>query len=148
MTKAEMAKNYFEEGYNCCQAVVLAFLEEMNMDRETALKIASSFGGGVGRLREVCGAVSGMCIVAGALYGYTDTTSKDEKAEHYKLIQQFAKEFEKRNGSIICKVLTGIEKGSHIPTDRTPQFYKKRPCSALVFDAAEILETCIKERNE
>lgn len=148
MTKAELAKSYFEEGYNCCQAVVLAFVDEMGIEKEAALKIASSFGGGVGRLREVCGAVSGACIVAGALFGYSDASAKEEKAEHYKLIQHFAKEFETRNGSIVCKVLTGIEKGSHIPTERTAQFYKKRPCSSLVFDAAEILETIIKERNE
>lgn len=148
MTKAEIAKNYFEKGYNCCQAVVLAFKDEIGVDENIALKIASSFGGGIGRLREVCGAVSGMCIVAGALFGYADTSSKDEKADHYKLIQYLAKEFENRNGSIICKVLTGIEKGSHVPTDRTPEFYKKRPCSELVFDAAEILDTYIKERNE
>ncbi len=144
-TKAEIAKKNFEEGYNCCQAVVLAFADEMKLDRNAALAIASSFGGGIGRLREVCGAVSGMCIVAGMLYGYTSPDAKEEKANHYKLIQDMAHKFEKQNGSIICKVLTGIEKGSHVPEDRSGEYYQKRPCALLVYDAAQILETIIKE---
>ena len=147
MTKAEIAKNYFKEGYNCCQAVVLAFADEMGLEPKTALAIASSFGGGIGRMREVCGAVSGMCIVAGKLYGYTDPKAKSEKADHYKLIQQMAGEFEEKNGSILCKVLTGIEKGGHIPTERNKEFYQKRPCAELVADAAEIMEEVIKRRN-
>ena len=144
MTKAELAKAYFKEGYNCCQAVVLAFCPETGLDEKTALALSSSFGGGVGRMREVCGAVSGMCIVAGLLYGYTDPKSKTEKADHYKLIQEMAAEFTARNGSIVCRVLTGIEKGGHIPTERTEAFYQKRPCVELVGDAAEILERIIK----
>ncbi|MBQ6824954.1 MAG: C_GCAxxG_C_C family protein [Clostridia bacterium] len=147
MSKAEQAKAYFKEGYNCCQAVVLAFTEEMNLEPQAALAIASSFGGGIGRLREVCGAFSGVCIVAGALYGYTDPKAKEEKAAHYQLIQQMAKEFEDRNGSIICGVLTGIKKDSHIPTERTEAFYQKRPCVELVGDAAEILEKIIQEKK-
>lgn len=145
ITKAQQAREYFKEGYNCCQAVVLAFCDDLGMDRETALAISSSFGGGVGRLREVCGAVSGMCIVAGAKYGYTSPDAREEKAEHYKLIQKMAKEFEEKNGSIICKVLTGIEKGTHVPAERNEEYYKKRPCDCLVYDAAEILETIIAE---
>ena len=147
-TKAEIAKKYFEEGYNCCQAVVLAFTDEMKIDNDTALSIASSFGGGLGRLREVCGAVSGMGIVLGALYGYTSPAATDEKANHYKLIQAAANKFEEKNGSIICRVLTGMEQGSHIPEKRTEKYYQKRPCGDLVYDAAEILETIISERNE
>ena len=147
MMKAELAKQYFKEGYNCCQAVVLAFAPEMGVAPQTALAIASSFGGGIGRLREVCGAFSGACIVAGALWGYTDPKAKEEKAEHYKLIQQMAAAFEAKNGSIICGVLTGIRKDSHIPAERTEAFYQKRPCVELVGDAAEILEKIIKERS-
>lgn len=144
-TKAELAKKYFEEGYNCCQAVVLAFADKMKLDTAAALAIASSFGGGIGRLREVCGAVSGMCIVAGMLYGYTSPDAKEEKANHYKLIQDMAHKFEEKNGSIICRVLTGMEKGSHVPESRTKEYYQKRPCGDLVYDAAEILEIIIKE---
>ncbi|MBQ3084980.1 MAG: C_GCAxxG_C_C family protein [Clostridia bacterium] len=147
MNKVELAKSYFKEGYNCCQAVVLAYKDEMGLDERAALAISSSFGGGIGRLREVCGAVSGMCIVAGMLYGYTDPKAKAEKADHYKLIQQMAADFTARNGSIICRVLTGIEKDNHIPTERTAEFYKKRPCVELVGDAAAILEQIIASKN-
>ena len=140
MNKAELAKQYFKEGYNCCQAVVLAFADEMKLDQTAALAIASSFGGGIGRLREVCGAFSGACIVVGALYGYTDPKCKTEKAEHYKLIQQMAADLEAKNGSIICGVQTGIKKEGPIPTERNQEFYQKRPCVELVGDAAEILE--------
>lgn len=147
MSKVELAKKYFKEGYNCSQAVVLAFAAEMGLNEKTALAIASSFGGGIGRLREVCGAVSGMCIVAGMMYGYTSPTDNAKKAAHYKLIQKMAAEFEEKNGSIICRVLTGIEKDHHIPTERTKEFYKKRPCVELVGDAAEILEKMIAEKG-
>ncbi len=143
--KAEIAREYFKNGYNCCQAVVLAFCDEIGLDKTAALAIASSFGGGIGRLREVCGAVSGMCIVAGAKYGYTSPEATDEKAEHYKLIQKMAKEFEDKNGSIICKVLTGLEKSTHVPAERNEEYYKKRPCTDLVYDAAEILEKIMDE---
>lgn len=141
-TKAEKARQYFKDGYNCCQAVILAFVDELQIDEKTALALASSFGGGIGRLREVCGAVSGMCMVAGLKYGYTSTedNTNGKKAQHYALIQKLVKEFEDKNGSMICKELTGIQKGTHIPDDRNKEYYKKRPCDCLVYDAAKILE--------
>jgi len=145
-TKAEKAREYFKEGYNCCQAVVLAFCEDAGIDKETALLMASSFGGGIGRLREVCGAVSGMCMIAGKLYGYTSPDAKEEKMEHYKLIQDLAKAFSDKNGSIICRELTGLEKTTHIPDERNKEYYKKRPCDMLVYDAAEILEKLIQDK--
>ena len=147
-TKAEKARAYFKEGYNCCQAVVLAFCEEAGIDKETALSVASSFGGGIGRMREVCGAVSGMCMIAGKLYGYTSPSAKEEKAEHYKLIQALCEEFKNKNGSIICKELLGTEKSTHVPDERNAEYYKKRPCDMLVYDAAEILEKVICEKNK
>ncbi len=148
MTKAEKARLYFKEGYNCCQAVVLAFADELNIDKESAMAIASSFGGGFGRLREVCGAVSGMGIVAGLKYGYTspEANTNGKKAEHYALIQKMAKEFEEKNGSIICRELTGLERSTHIPDDRNKEYYKKRPCDELVYDAAAIVEKIIAEK--
>lgn len=146
-TKAEMAKKYFTDGYNCAQAVVLAFADEMNIGRDEALKLASSFGGGFGRLREVCGAFSGASIVAGIKYGYSNPDATDEKADHYKLIQQMAAEFEKRNKSIICKDLTGMGRDGHIPEARSKEYYQKRPCADLVYDAAEILEKLINEKE-
>lgn len=140
MNKAEKAKEYFKQGYNCAQAVVLPFCDEIGLDKEQAMALASSFGGGIGRLREVCGAVSGMCIVAGVKYGYSSPDAKEQKAEHYKLIQTLAGEFEKRNGSIICRTLTGLDRTDYIPTERNAEFYKRRPCIDLVVDAVEILE--------
>lgn len=135
------AVELFKKGYNCSQSVFAAFCEECGMDFETALKISSSFGGGMGRLREVCGAVSGMFMVAGIKYGYIDPKDRLSKAEHYKRIQQLAEEFKKKNGSIICRELLGlsIQSESYIPEVRTEEYYKKRPCAELVGDAAEIM---------
>jgi len=142
MTHAEKAKALFEQGYNCAQAVTLAFADDMELDRETAARISSSFGGGLGRLREVCGCVSGMAFVAGELYGYADPKAVEEKAAHYALIQELAKEFKEKNGSIICReLLAGItDDTAPTPEARTASYYKKRPCARLAADAAEILE--------
>jgi C_GCAxxG_C_C family probable redox protein len=149
-THSELAMEYFKEGYNCSQAVFLAFCEENGMDSEMALKISSSFGGGMGRLREVCGAVTGMFMVAGLAYGYTDTKDQDRKAQHYKRIQFLAKEFENRNGSIICRELLGLNSGkdSPVPELRTAEYYKKRPCIELVGIAAGIMEEYMKNNME
>ena len=150
MTHAEKAKAYFEEGYNCAQAVTLAFAEEMGVEKETAAKMASSFGGGLGRLREVCGCVSGMSLAAGALYGYSDPKAKEEKADHYALIQKLANEFKEKNGSIICReLLAGINNDTNpVPEARTEQYYKKRPCAELAYAAAEILGREIERRED
>ena len=135
------AMSYFEEGYNCSQAVVLAFYDLCGIDKEALLKLASSFGGGMGRMREVCGAVSGMFIAAGCIYGFADTGADGKKAEHYARIQELAGKFKAKNGSYICRELLGLPMGndSPVPTPRTPEFYKKRPCKELVGDAAEVL---------
>ena len=140
--RAERAKQLFLEGYNCAQAVVGAFSDVMEIDFDIAMKLASSFGGGIGRMREVCGAVSGMCMVAGDLKGYSDPKAKEEKTEHYRLIQELAGKFREENGSIICRELLGEGEGkvSHIPSERTDSYYKKRPCAELVYLAAAILE--------
>lgn len=142
MTKGELAYNLFLEGYNCSQAVVCAFCDEVGLDRETALKLASSFGGGMGRMREVCGAVSGMFMVAGLVCGYSDPKDKEAKRRHYELIQKMAKMFSECNGSIICReLLSGVKltPGAE-PTPRNDGFYKKRPCQELVRCAAEIAD--------
>lgn len=135
--KAEML---FKQGYNCSQAVLLAFCDELNLDKETAARLASSFGGGIGRMREVCGAVSGMCMVAGLCKGYSDPKDMEGKKRHYSLIQKMANEFKKKNSSIICRELLGLSAGadSPSPSPRTAQYYKKRPCAELVGIAAEI----------
>lgn len=149
MTHGEIAKKYFEQGYNCAQAVTLAFAEEMGLEPEQAAKMASSFGGGLGRLREVCGCVSGMALAAGALYGYSDPEAKEEKADHYALIQRLAGEFKERNGSIICReLLAGITNDTNpVPEARTDSYYKKRPCAELAYMAAEILEKEMERRS-
>lgn len=138
--KAEQAKENFREGYNCCQAVVLAFSQELGIDKITLAKLGSSFGGGMGKLREVCGGVSGMFMVAGMLLGYSDPCAQSEKAEHYKLIQELAAKFKQEYGSIICRDLI-IESatGSHIPAERTEEYYKKRPCGEYVGFCARII---------
>lgn len=145
--RREKAMALFEEGYNCAQAVVLAFADLHGLDQTTAAALSSSFGGGMGRLREVCGAVSGMFLTAGMLYGYDSPKAAEEKAEHYARIQELAAEFEKRNGSIVCRELLGLGRKRDEPTPeaRTEEYYKKRPCKELVGDAAEILEGYIKE---
>lgn len=150
MNHEEKAKELFIEGYNCAQSVFVAFQDEMNIDRETALKLSSSFGGGMGRLREVCGAVSGMFMVAGVLYGYDDPKDKEEKAKHYARIQELANEFSKQNKSIVCRELLGLDKktDSPIPSERTKEYYDKRPCVELVGQAAKIIENYIKENEK
>ena len=144
MSKGEIAKNYFLSGYNCAQSVVLAFKDEVDMDETVLLKIASSFGGGLGRLREVCGAVSGMAIILGLKYGYTDISNNDSKAEHYKRIQETVNLFKQKNGSFICKELINQTPNGYVPEERTKEYYRKRSCGDLVFDVAEILEDYIK----
>ena len=139
---SEKAVENFKQGYNCAQSVFLAFAEEFGFDKKTALMLSSSFGGGMGRLREVCGAVSSMFAIAGLKYGYTSPTDDIKKAEHYEFIQNLAKEFSSRTGSIICRELLGLEEGadSPIPSTRTPEYYKERPCEFFVKAAAEIIE--------
>ena len=150
---AKKAAELFAEGYNCSQAVVGAFAEELGLDLQTALKMSSPFGGGMGRLREVCGAVSGMFFVAGALYGYEEpgVAGQQEKAAHYERIQGLAGEYRAVNGSIVCRELLGLAtSGADQPTPelRTTEYYKKRPCGQLVTLAATIMESYIEEHPQ
>ncbi|MBR2875656.1 MAG: C_GCAxxG_C_C family protein [Clostridia bacterium] len=141
MTHSEKAAQFFSEGYNCSQSVVLAYCDELKLDKELALRLSSSFGGGMGRLREVCGAVSGMFMVAGILHGYSEPTDKAAKDNHYKLIQELATEFKNKHSSYICKELLRVSgKESHISSPRTAEYYKTRPCVKFVITACEILD--------
>ena len=145
---AEKAEELFKQGYNCSQAVLCAFSDITGLERETAARLASSFGGGLGRMREVCGAVSGASMVLGLVKGYSDSGDRAAKSEHYRLIREFARRFSEENGSIICRELLGIGKDQSAasdsvtvggePEERTPEYYKKRPCPELVRDAARI----------
>lgn len=141
------AMEYFLEGYNCAQSVFLSYAEELGIEKPIALKLSSSFGAGMGRMREVCGAVSGMFMAAGLLYGYDSPKDSKSKSEHYKRIQELAGTFKEENGSIICKELLGLtgDTFSHIPEKRTAEYYKKRPCVHTVGIAAAILEEYIKQ---
>lgn len=147
---AQRAENLFHQGYNCAQSVFAAFSDDLGIDFETALKLAAPFGGGMGRLREVCGAVSGMLMVAGLKYGYTDPKAFGAKSEHYHLVQDLAEEFRTENHSIICRELLGLGKGKDSPTPekRSKEYYKKRPCAELVACAAGIIERKINGSDE
>lgn len=147
MTKGEKAKDLFLEGYNCAQAVFGAFCEDFGLDLETAMKMSSGFGGGIGRLREVCGAVSGAVMVLNMKCGYTSPTDNKAKMLHYKRVQDIANKFSQENGSIICRELLGLSEKVSEPTPevRTSEYYKKRPCKELVEMAADIVDEYIKE---
>lgn len=140
--KARLAGEYFMQGYNCSQAVVAAWAEEVGLDMQTAMRISCGFGGGIGRLREVCGTVSGAVMILNWKYGYTDGRDQQAKGEMYKLIQAFASRFKEENGfdSIVCKELLGLEGASAPqPAKRTGEYYKKRPCKELVELSAGLL---------
>ena len=153
--RVEKAMRLFKEGgYNCCQAVVLAYNDIFCIDDTTAAALSSGFGGGMGRMREVCGSVSGMVLLAGLLKPATDPTNKDARTGNYALVQEVAADFKALNGSIICKELLGLSPTaaatvnpsdihgipeSPVPSDRTPEYYKNRPCEELVGIAARII---------
>lgn len=143
----EAAKNLFFQGYSCSQAVLCAFCDMTGLDTETAARMASSFGGGLARMREVCGAVSGAAIVLGLLRGYSDPKDSEAKKAHYQLVQEFARRFKEENGSIICReLLSGVSAApGNVPEARTEAFYKKRPCAELVFQAARIVDELLAE---
>lgn len=147
MTHEEKAAALFAEGCNCSQAVLGAFCEEWGLDTETALLLASSFGGGMGRLRETCGAVTGALMVLGIARGFSHPVEKDKKAAHYQLIQQFAARFRQENGSIVCRELLGLPAGADhpVPEDRTAEYYRRRPCAEYVACAARILDDILND---
>ena len=150
MTRAEEARKLFKEGYACSQAVSMAFSDVVNINKEILSKISLPFGGGLGRLRLTCGAVSGMAMILGLVF--TDPANeKDSKLKVYEITRELVSKFEKQNGSIICKELL---EGSNLkvevagkPEERTNEYYQKRPCDELVYDAAKILEELIAENK-
>ncbi len=138
MTRADIAYEKFKEGYNCAQAVAVAFADVMGMEEKTVAMLASGFGGGIGRLREVCGAVSGMVFVLSMVKGYNDPKADTEKKEFYALIRKLAGEFQEKKGGIVCRELLGLSKGKEPAPTATP--HHKGPCADFVRTAAEILE--------
>ena len=140
------AGELFLTGSNCAQAVILAFNDITGLDDKTALRLSSPFGGGIGRMREVCGAVSGMFMVLGLLYGYEEPGEKDcNKKALYKEVQGLADKFREECGSIICREILKNPPSDPNPTPRTAEFYAKRPCARMVMTAARILDEYIAE---
>lgn len=142
--RAQRADEYFKAGYNCAQAVVMAYNDIMGMDLEMVAKLAAPFGGGMGRMREVCGTVSGMTMLAGYIQPSADPKNLEERKNNYALVQHFAEQFRNENGDIVCRRLLGLEpmverNETAMPSERTPEYYKKRPCSEYVECAARIV---------
>ena len=145
MNHSDYAVDLFVQGYNCAQAVAAAFGDLTGLDEKTAARMASCFGGGMGRMREVCGAVSGMLLVAGLLYGYDDPKATTEKRELYAHVQAMAGQFREELGSIVCRDLLKNPPSDPNPTPRTAEFYKNRPCARMVETAARIMDEFIEQ---
>lgn len=139
--RIQRAIELFKSGYNCSQSVVAAFADMYGFTEEQALRMSASFGGGIGRMRETCGAACGMFLLAGLEKGAIDGADKEGKAANYALVQELAAEFKKRNGSLNCGELLGLRKKisiSSVPEERTEQYYTKRPCAKMIEEAARI----------
>ncbi len=145
MDHSEYAAKLFLDGYSCSQAVAIAFCDVTGLEPDFAAKMASSFGGGIGRLREVCGAVSGMLMVAGLLYGYDSAEDTAAKREHYARVQALVGSFRTQIGSITCREILKNPPSDPNPSPRTEAYYKERPCVHMVITAAKILDQYIAE---
>ena len=139
--RALRAKEYFNNGYNCALSVALAYADITTLDEKMVATITASFGGGLGRLREVCGAVSGMAFVASFISPCPMADNAEAKKANYALVQEFAEQFRQKNGNIVCRSLLGLDRPKDEPTPsaRTAEYYKKRPCAEYVYDAALIV---------
>lgn len=158
------AESLFQAGYNCSQSVIGALCEELGADFDAVMRLAQPFGGGMGRMREVCGSVSGMLMALGMTSGSSDASDKNAKDKEYALVQQLASQFRERNGSIVCRELLGLvplgqseralngepsvsgpasapDTTNPVSSERTAEYYKKRPCRQLCGDAAEIFQS-------
>lgn len=146
--RMSLAKTHYLSGCNCAQAVAAAFADVAQTDEKTLRRMASSFGGGIGQLKEVCGAVSGMALILGLLYGDFDLDNKDQKHAHYDLVQKLALEFKEKHGSLLCRDL--LEKADNLPAydESVPEPYASRPCLGLVMNAAGILDAYLKQQDK
>ncbi len=140
--RVNRAVDYFKQGYGCCQSVVAAFADLYGLTDQQAKLVAAGFGGGVGRMRMMCGAVSGLVILAGLSDGQTEGADREGKAHCYQVVQHLLARFKEVNGSIICAELLGLKgpvpMGNFIPDERNAEYYKKRPCGAKVESAARV----------
>lgn len=141
-THSQKAVELFLEGYNCAQSVIGAYADEIGIEKETLFKLTSSFGGGMGRLREVCGAVSAMFMIAGLKKGYISPNDDVSKECHYTLIQELGHKFRDENGSIICRDLLNLMEKESVPkpAQRTEEYYNERPCARVIYSACKILD--------
>ena len=145
MNHSIQAAELFLQGYNCAQAIAVAFSDITGLDPAFSAKMSSSFGGGMGRMREVCGAVSGMLMVAGLLYGYDGPDEGENKTNHYALVQELANQFRSEVGSIVCREILKNPPSDPNPSPRTEEYYRTRPCAHMVVVAARILDRYIAE---
>lgn len=148
--RVELARKLFNSGYNCSQSVFMAYSDVYGIDKNFAARLAAPLGGGMGRLREVCGAVSGAFLVAGQEFSAENPEDRDAKTKNYAVVQQLADEFKRINGSIICRQLLGLAsdvKESHVPSERTAEYYKRRPCAEYVAIAARVVGEKINENR-
>lgn len=150
--RTQRAVEYFMKGYGCGQSVAAAFCDLYGLTQEQAFRIAAGFGGGVGKMRMMCGAVSGMVILAGLEDGQTDGADRAGKTECYKVVQDLVEAFRKENGSIICAELLGLKGpapvGDFVPAERNAEYYKVRPCAAKVESAARIFANYLASKEE
>ena len=139
------AAELFLSGYNCAQAVAVSFHQELGLTEPQAARMVSAFGGGMGRMREVCGAVSGMLFVLGSLYGYDTPGDDEDKKRLYGQVQALAEKFREENGSIICREILKNPPSDPTPSPRTAEYYAQRPCARMVLTAARLMEAFIQE---
>lgn len=149
--RIERAVENFKKGYNCTQSVVEAFADLYGIDTDVALRMAASFGGGIGRMRLTCGTASGMFLLAGLETGVTDPTDRAGKGANYAVVQQLAAEFKEALGSIVCADLLGLNRNAPTPPTpeaRTAEYYRKRPCPEIVRTAATIYAHFLESRRK
>ena len=151
MNEVKRAGELFLEGYNCAQSVFTAFSHRFNMDEETAKRISAGLGGGVGRMREICGAVSGAAMVLGSIVAPVNGDDAESKAENYALVREFAERFKQRySNTVICREILKLDvpmEKTAVPESRTAEYYKNRPCLKVVEVAAEIVKKMIEEHE-
>lgn len=145
MDHSSKAAELFLSGWNCAQSVAVAFCDVTGLDEKTAARVASSFGGGMGRMREVCGGVSGMLMVLGYLYGYDQPEDQAGKKELYTWVQELAGKFREEVGSIVCREILKDPPSDPVPSQRTAEYYQKRPCARMVATAARLLDEFLQE---
>ena len=150
--RVERAVENFMAGYGCCQSVVAAFADLYGLDDTLAKKIAAGFGGGVGRMRMMCGAVSGIVMLVGLDCGQTEGSDREGKSACYKVVQDLLAQSKEENGSIICAEILGLKgyekaASSYVASARTAEYYKTRPCAAKVESAARIFANYLREKG-